>query len=57
MSGFVAWRFRRMVKAHAIRGDRQYDRRDKFDLPTEYSDSESATAARRRNRRKYSADA
>jgi uncharacterized membrane protein len=49
--GFVAWRAWRLMRASGLRGDRDYDRRIKHDLPPEYADTESATAARRRRRR------
>lgn len=51
MLGFVAWRLSRIAKTQAIRGDRQYDRRDKYRLPAEYLTSESSTRATRRKRR------
>ena len=50
--GFVAWRLFRITKAESISADRQYDRHGKFELPPEYSATESATSASRRKRRK-----
>jgi hypothetical protein len=52
--GFFAWRFYRHVRAEAIRGDRRYDRQAKHLLAEEYADSESATRAGRRKKRKGS---
>lgn len=47
---FVLWRAGRIMRAAAIRGDRQFDQRGKYLLPPEYAASESATAAGRRRR-------
>lgn len=49
--GFVAWRGLRLLRATAGRGDREYDRQGKYDLPPEYKATESATSAARRRRR------
>jgi hypothetical protein len=48
--GFALWRALRLMRAAAIKGDRQYDRRTKFTLSPEYHSSESVTAASRRKR-------
>ena len=50
-AAFVAWRWWRLLKAYAIKGDREYDRRGKLRLPPEYRESESVTRARRKQRR------
>lgn len=50
--GFVGWRASRLLRAAAVKGDRQFDRKTKFTLPPEYAASESVTAARRRARRR-----
>lgn len=47
---FVIWRGLRLLKASALKGDRDYDRRGKYHLASEYRASESATRARRRRR-------
>jgi hypothetical protein len=46
----VSWRFWRYMKETAIKGDRHYDRVGKYDLPSEYAGTESATAAKRRSK-------
>jgi hypothetical protein len=43
---FVAWRGYRLLRAHAIKGDRKFDLRDKHRLHEEYASTESATKAR-----------
>jgi hypothetical protein len=48
---FVSWRYLRYLKEISIKGDRHFDRVGKYDLPPEYADSESATAARQRRKR------
>ena len=48
---FVSWRYVRYLKEISIKGDRKFDRVGKFDLPPEYADSESATAAKQRRKR------
>ena len=49
--GFGLWRGSRLMQAAAIRGDRDFDRRIKFSLPSEYAFSESVTGAQQRKRR------
>jgi hypothetical protein len=49
---FVAWRGWRLLRASGARGDRAYDRHGKFDLPSEYAASESATRATRRRKKR-----
>ncbi|NBW07321.1 MAG: hypothetical protein EBR82_04785 [Caulobacteraceae bacterium] len=51
-TGFVLWRAGRMMQAASIKGDRQYDQHGKYLLPPEYARSESATAARRRGKKR-----
>ncbi|HEY0595712.1 MAG TPA: hypothetical protein VGD20_07865 [Sphingopyxis sp.] len=48
---FASWRYLRYLKEISIKGDRHFDRVGKYDLPPEYADSESATAARQRRKR------
>lgn len=43
---FVAWRGYRLLRIEAIKGDREFDLRDKHLLPEEYASTESATKAR-----------
>ena len=53
-TGFVLWRAMRLIRTMAIRGDRKFDQRDKFQLLPEYAGSESVTAAaqgKRKSRR------
>lgn len=45
---FVCWRATRLFRAMALRGDREYDRHDKYCLSQDYRDTHSATQARRR---------
>lgn len=45
---FVGWRWWRLFRATALRGDRKFDRVDKYKQPPEYVGSESVTNARRR---------
>lgn len=45
---FVCWRASRLIRATALRGDRAYDRHDKYCLAREYHDTHSATRTRRR---------
>lgn len=47
---FAWWRGYRLFKAFGVRGDRQFDERDKFALAPEYHASESATKARQKRR-------
>ena len=47
---FVGWRAWRLFKAIGIKGDRKFDREDKFKLPPEYAASESVTRAHQRTR-------
>jgi hypothetical protein len=47
-NGFVAWRGWIKVRADAREADHYYDNVGKYRLSTEYHDSESATAAKRR---------
>jgi hypothetical protein len=46
---FVGWRACRLVRQFVKQRDRLYDRSEKYALPPEYVDTESATKARRRN--------
>lgn len=48
---FVSWRYVRYLKEISIKADRYYDRAGKYDLPSEYAESESATTARQRRKR------
>jgi hypothetical protein len=48
---FVAWRGWRLVRSAGVRGDRDYDRQGKYDLPSEYAATESATMAAGRGRK------
>jgi hypothetical protein len=48
---FSIWRGLRMMKARSAKNARHYDRIGKFELPTEYADTESALKARQRRRR------
>ncbi|WP_432769889.1 MAG: hypothetical protein HEQ22_03850 [Sphingopyxis sp.] len=48
---FSIWRGLRMMKAQSAKNARHYDRIGKFELPTEYADSESALKAKRRRKR------
>lgn len=45
---FVGWRGWRLMKAFALKGDRDYDRDTRIRLSSEYRDSESATKSRQR---------
>ena len=45
---FVVWRIARILRAAAIKGDREFDRYGKYQLPPEYAASESYLAHRRR---------
>jgi len=49
----VHWRGWLVFKAFARSSDRQYDRKDKFALPPEYRDTESATAAAERRKKSH----
>lgn len=49
-TAFAWWRGYRLFKAFTLRRDRQFDRRDKFALGSDYSRSESATKARQRRK-------
>jgi len=46
---FIAWRQVRMLKARAIKSGRYYERKARYELPPEYSNSEDAFLAKRRN--------
>ena len=46
--GFVAWRALRLIRASAIKGDRSYDRQNKYKLAVDYHSTESETSASRR---------
>lgn len=47
---FVTWRGIRLLRAMAVYGDRQFDRKDKYSLAPEYRRSESTLRAKRRKR-------
>ncbi|MPS69087.1 MULTISPECIES: hypothetical protein [Novosphingobium] len=49
-TAFAWWRGYRLFKAFGLRGDRQFDERDKFALAPEYHGSESATRAKQKRR-------
>ncbi|MBN8818457.1 MAG: hypothetical protein J0I80_07035 [Sphingomonas sp.] len=49
-TAFAWWRGYRLFKAFGVRGDRQFDERDKFALAPEYHPSESATKARQKRK-------
>ncbi|ATQ41743.1 hypothetical protein [Caulobacter mirabilis] len=49
-AGFIAWRGLRLAKAHALKRDRDFDRRGKFGLAPVYWGSESAARAGSRRR-------
>ena len=48
---FVAWRFWVVTKAQMAESDRAYDEVGKFELSSEYHETESATAAADRKRK------
>lgn len=48
---YVGLRASSLLRQAAARGDRVYDRKGKYALPPEYSDTESVTKARRRRRK------
>lgn len=48
---FSNWRGLRMMKARAAKDARNYDRTGKYELASEYADSESALKAERRRKR------
>ena len=50
--GFISWRGYRLGRATTTAADRVYDRKTKYSLSKEYWDTESATAALRRKRKK-----
>ena len=48
--GFIGWRAVILIMRFNARSERLYDERDKFALPPEYRDTESAVHARARRR-------
>jgi hypothetical protein len=49
-TAFAWWRGYRLFQAFGIRGDRRFDQREKFALPSEYRTSESATRTKQKRR-------
>ena len=50
-TAFILWRGYRLMRAASIRGDRKFDREDKYNLIPDYAASESVLSANRRQRR------